>query len=217
MVGFFETLAGIMALDLDAIRGIQAAPNGLRQAVTIILLGCASDAVGNSPLLFVDRIRFGRVVVCLLVETALAAVRVAIWGVCLALVISVLEGRFIPPSRVLLVIGIGYAPMVLGALAIIPTLGAFIAMGLHLWALLAIAASIVAAGDIALRTAISTALLAWLALVVLSRIYDPLVISLLGQLSKRFLGVDVMQRSRHMDLLGRTLVRFGGVKRGGPR
>ena len=62
---------------------------------------------------------------------------------------------------------------------------------------------IAVAGDLSPRAALGTSLLAWLAILVLSRTSDPLVIRLLGRLSRRLLGVDVMQRTREIDLLGR--------------
>jgi hypothetical protein len=110
----------------------------------------------------------------------------------------------------MLIVGIGYAPMLLSVLVVIPTLGPFIAKLLHTWTLVAITASIVVAGDLSPRAALGTSVLAWLAILVLSRTSDPLVIGLLGRLSRRVLGVDVMQRTREIDLLGRSPSRTAG-------
>jgi hypothetical protein len=200
-------MSGILALDLETIRDIQAAPDGLSVAAAIVLLACASDAVGNSPLLFIRRMSPGHIAVSLAVATLLAAVRLAVWAVSFALIASLIERHLVSLPGVVLVVGIGCAPMLLSALVIIPTLGPFIAKLLHTWVLVTITASIIAAGDLTPRGALGTSVLAWLAILVLSRTSDPLVIRLLGALSRRLLGVDVMQRTREIDQLGRTVGR----------
>lgn len=207
---FLGRVGGVLSLDPGAIRGIQAAPDGPGTATAIVLLACASDALGNSPLLFIRRMSPSRLAVSLAVATLLAAVRAAVWAVSFALIVSLIERRLIPLPRVMLIVGIGYAPLLLSALVLIPTLGPFVAKLLHTWALVAITASIIVAGDLSPRAALGASALAWLVILVLSRTSDRLVVGLLGRLSRWLLGVDVMQRSREIDLQDRLLKRVAG-------
>jgi hypothetical protein len=209
-IGAFGGLVGgILTLDLGVIRSIQASPNGLGVAVAIVLLACLSDAVGNSPLLFIRRMTPTRLAISLLVATLLAAVRLSVWAVSFALVVSLVERRLLDPTRVASIVGLGYAPMLLSVLVVIPTLGPFIAKVLHAWVLVAITASIAVAGELTAREALGASLLAWVVILLLSRTSDPLVVGLLSRLSKRLLGADVMQRTRDLDVVGRTLARPG--------
>ena len=73
-------------------------------------------------------------------------------------------------------------------------------------------ASILVAGDLPPSEALGTTVLAWLAIVALSRTTDPLVLGLLGRLWKEMLGVDVMQRARWSDLWGQRLGRSTGPR-----
>ena len=54
---FVASVRGILALDRDVIRSLQTLPSGPLIAVAILLLACVSDVVGNSPLLFIRKMR----------------------------------------------------------------------------------------------------------------------------------------------------------------
>jgi hypothetical protein len=204
---FLGLVGGVFILDLGTIRGIQASPSGLGMAITTVLLSCASDAVGSSPLLFIRRMSPRHILISLVVAILLAVVRLAVWTISFALIASLIERHLVPLPRVMLIVGIGYAPMLLSALVVTPTLGPLIAKLLHAWTLVAIAASIIAAGDLTPQAALSTSVLAWLAILMLSRTSDPLVVRILGGLSRRLLGIDVMQRTREIDLLSQAIGR----------
>ena len=196
---FLESLRGILALDSDVIRGVQSMPSGPVVAVTILLLACVSDVLGNSPLLFIRRMRPARLATSLGIATILTVVRLSIWVLSFWVVVSVLEGRSVPLARVVLVIGIGYAPMLLSALTLIPTVGPFIGRLLEAWTLVAITSSIAVARALSPWEALVTGLLTVLTVLLLQRTSDRLIVAVLSWLSRRLLGVDVMQRTRAID------------------
>lgn len=137
---FLGLVVGVLTFHLGTIRGLQAASDGLGVAVAIMLLGCVSNALGDSPLLFIRRMAPRQVAITLAIATLFAMVRLAVWAGTFGLAASVVERHLIALPRVLLVVGIGYAPMLLSVLIVLPTLGPFLARVLHLWVLLTVTA-----------------------------------------------------------------------------
>jgi hypothetical protein len=195
---FFGVVGGVMGLDSSVIGSVQAAPNGLSIALWILLVGTVSDVIGNSPLLFINRMRPGRLTAAFGIETVLSLVRLAIWilGLWIALVIT---NRPVTLANVVLVIGIGYAPMVWSFLVIIPTAGPLIGRVLTAWTLVTIIASIAVATNTSPWAALPSVAVAALVIVALRRSSDKVSMALLGGLSRRLVGVDLMQRTRAMD------------------
>ena len=99
----------------------------------ILLLGSLSDAVGDSPVLFLSGVGGGRFALCLLVDTVLSVVRVAIWIVSLVVLVNLISQAGVSLAQATLVVGIGFAPMLLSFLALLPLLGPVLLRLLHAW------------------------------------------------------------------------------------
>jgi hypothetical protein len=102
-------------------------------------------------------------------------------------------------TEVVLVVGLGYAPMLLSFLVLIPYLGTLIGRVLQAWTLLTILASIAVAANSSLWQVLAPALVAVLLILVVRRWSDRVSVAVLGGVSRRFVGADVMQRTRAMD------------------
>src|SRR5262249_39498352 len=120
---FFDLVGGVIRLDPESMRAIAQAPDGLRVALVIVLLASFSDAVGNSPILFLSGVGGGRFVACLLVDTLLSVVRIGVWVVSLAVLVNLLPVASVSLAGAALLVGIGLAPMLLSFLALLPLLG----------------------------------------------------------------------------------------------
>jgi hypothetical protein len=198
---FFDAVGGILSLDPSAISEIQSSPAGLSTAVWILILATLSDTLGNSPLLFISRMRPGRLFAALGIEAVLALIRVAIWLGSFAFLVFVLNRGTVPPKDVLLVIGLGYAPMLFSILVVIPTFGPFIGRLLIAWTLVTMTASIAVANNLSPQAALTAPVVAVIALVVVRRVSDRLALNVLGRFSHWIAGVDLLQRSRALDPL----------------
>jgi hypothetical protein len=196
---FFDAVGGILFLDPSAIQGLQTAPNGLTIAIVILLLATVSDVVGNSPVLFFRRMSPGRLAAAMGIETVLSLVRLAIWLGSVAIVLVVLNHGTATLANVVLVIGIGYAPMLWSFLVLIPTVGPFIRRILIAWTLVTITASIAVASQLNPWDVLAAPVAATLVILVVHRSSDRLSMALLSRMSLRFAGVDLMQRTRSMD------------------
>src|SRR5689334_9703714 len=123
---FFEIVGGILSLDPNFILGAQTSPGGLSVAIAILLVATVSDVVGNSPILFFNKMSPGRLVAALGIETVLSLVRLAIWMCSIGILVFAVSQVRLSLTNVVVVIGIGYAPMVWSCLVVIPTMGPLI-------------------------------------------------------------------------------------------
>ncbi len=198
---FFDVVGGILSLDPETILAVQTSPDGLRVALVILLLATVSDVVGNSPVLFFNKMSPGRLASALAIETVLSLVRLAIWMCISGILFFVLNEVRLNLANVVLVVGIGYAPMLWSFLVVIPTIGPLIRRVLIAWTLVTLTASIAVASNASPWQALTAPVLAALVILAVYRWSDRFSVAMLGGLSRRWFAVDLMQRTRAMDPL----------------
>jgi hypothetical protein len=201
-------VGAMLSLDANAIAQVQASPNALSIAIWILLLGTLSDVIGDSPLLFLKKMRPSRFAAAMAIETGLSIVRAAIWILSFWALIAIVTSSSVSVAEVLLVVGLGYAPMLFSFFVLLPYLGPLIGRLLHAWTLVAILASMAVASNASGWQLLAPGLVAVLLILVVRRWSNRVTVSVLGRISQRMLGADVMQRTRAMDprlaMLGRS-------------
>jgi hypothetical protein len=198
---FFEIVGGILSLDPNVILGVQTSPSGLSVAVAILVLATVSDVVGNSPILFFNKMSPGRLVAALGIETVLSLVRLLIWMCSIGILFFAVNQVRLSLANVVVVIGIGYAPMLWSFLVVIPSIGPLIRRVLIAWTLVTMTASIAVAGGSSAWQALTAPVLAALVILVVYRWSNRFSVAVLGRLSRQVFDVDLMQRTRAMDPL----------------
>jgi len=201
IAAFFETVGGILSLDPSVILWVQTSPNGLTVAIVILLLVTVSDVVGNSPVLFFNKMSPGRVAAAMGIETVLSLVRLAIWMLITVLLFFVVNQVRLSMANVVVVVGIGYAPMLWSFLVVIPTVGPFVRRILVAWTLVTLTASIAVASNSSPWQALTAPLVAAAVILAVYRWTNRFSVAVLGRASRQFFGVDLMQRTRAMDPL----------------
>ena len=201
---FLELVGGVIRLDPDAMLAIAQSPDGLRVAVVILLLGSLSDAVGDSPVLFLSGVGGGRFALCLLVDTVLAVVRVAIWIVSLVVLVNLFSQAGVSLAQATLVVGIGFAPMLLSFFALLPLLGPVLLRLLHAWVFVTVIVALRTLVGLTLGPALAAAVVGWLAVLVVGHTVDRVVVRGFGRLTRRLLGVDLLLRFDQIDLVGQV-------------
>lgn len=196
---FAAAVGAILSLDPTAIHTVQSAPGALSVALWILLLGTLSDVIGDSPLLFINRMRRGRFAAAVGIEAVLSVVRVAIWILSFWILVNLLNLGSVSLAEIVLVVGLGYAPMLLSFLVLIPYLGTLIGRVLHAWTLVTILASIAVAADSSPWQVLAPGLVAVVLILLVRRWSDRVSIALLGGISRKVVGTDVMQRTRAMN------------------
>jgi hypothetical protein len=155
--------------------------------------------IGNSPVLFVRKIRPGRLAAAVSIETILSIVRLCIWLSIFWVVVFTLHRGNVDLGSVVLVVGIGYAPVLFSMLSIIPTFGPVVWRLLVAWTLVTMTASIAVASNSSPWEALTAPGVATVALLVVRRSSDRVSMAALSSLSRRIAGVDLMQRTRALD------------------
>jgi len=194
-------IGGVIRLDPEAMRAIAQSPDGLRLAVGILLLSSLSDAIGNSPILFLSGVGGGRFVACLLVDTLLSVVRIAVWIVSLVLLLSLLTPVDATVAEATLVVGLGFAPMLFSFLALLPLLGPVLLRLLHAWVIVTTIVALQALYGLALGQALSVAVAGWVLVLVIGHTVDRAVVRGFGWLTRRLLGVDLLLHFGQLDLV----------------
>ena len=189
----------MFSLDPNAIHAVQTAPGALSLAIWILLLGTVSDVLGDSPLLFIRKMRRGRFAAAVGIEAVLSVVRVAIWILSFWILVNVLQLGSVSLADVVLVVGLGYAPMLLSVLVLIPFLGPVIGRVLHAWTLVTILASIAVFANSSPWQVLAPGLVAVVLILIVRRWSDRVSVAVLGGISRSLVGTDVMQRTRAID------------------
>ncbi len=111
---------------------------GISLALIVLLLGGLSDLLGQSVVLFANRVRPGRFVFSLITAGIVLAFSVAFWAGSIWLAAWLTFDSFRPFREVLTVVYLSYAPLILGVVVFLPYLGNIIFRVLRIWIFLAL-------------------------------------------------------------------------------
>jgi hypothetical protein len=134
---YWHLITGALGLDPTAFRAIEQADHGLRQALIILLLAGASETLGQSVVLVLNRVSRGRFFLALLLGGAELILEALIWIFSVWVLGGWLGATRPPFFSAVRVIGLAYAPLVLGVFIFFPYIGPLIGRLLRLWVLLA--------------------------------------------------------------------------------
>lgn len=174
------TVRRVLALDESVFVAIQDAPHGLPLALTIVLFAGLSQELGQSVVLFVNRVTPRRFVASLLLSTLLFAFGFFFWTASVWLVSGYLFEQTVSYRQVSKAVGLGYAPYWFSFFVLTPYFGTLIATLLSLWSLLAILLALQVTLELTLLQALVGSALGWLLL----------------QLSQRTIGRPVTRLTR---------------------
>jgi hypothetical protein len=168
---YWQLVTGALGLDPAAFRAIEQSEHGLRQALVVLLIAGASETLGQSVVLVLNRVSRGRFFLALLLGGLELIAEALIW------ILSVwILGGLLAPARppffsAVRVIGLAYAPLVLGVFVFFPYIGPLIGRLLRLWVLLAAVVGIAVVFGVAPWMAALIAALGFLGRWVLLRLF----------------------------------------------
>jgi hypothetical protein len=146
--GLLQLIGGVLHLDRATFEAIEADPHGLRDALLVLLIAGTSETLGQCVVLILNRVSRLRFVVSLALGGFELALEALVWIASVWVVVGlfgVARPSFVTAARV---IGIGYAPLVLGFLVFLPYLGPLIGRLLRVWVLLAVVLGVSVAFDL---------------------------------------------------------------------
>jgi hypothetical protein len=132
-----ELVSGALRLDRSAFHAIEQSSQGLRDAFIVLSLARASVTLGNSVVLFLNRVSPRRFALTLLLGRLELVLEARLWITSVWLVVRLLGVSRPHLVETLDVIGLAYAPFLFGVLVFLPYVGLPILSLLRLWMVLA--------------------------------------------------------------------------------
>lgn len=134
-----DLVPAALRLQPDAFRALLDQPRfGLRGALLIVFLAGLSTAVGQSVMLFANRVSPRRFAASLLVQAVLFVATFVAWAATVWVTAGLLTSGAPPPfAAAVAAIGLAYAPQLFAFLVLAPFLGGPFGVVLSVWTLLA--------------------------------------------------------------------------------
>lgn len=193
-----ELIGGAFSLQFDAFRRVVALPGGFWLALLIVLLAGLSLGVGQSIILFVNRVKPSRFVFSLLLNAILFAfgflfLALSTW------LIGLLPGFVrVPLPTLVTVLGLGYAPLLFGFLGALPYLGYPIQNLLSVWNLLSMLVGFAVVARLSASEALTYVLLGWVVKQLLEGTIAQPIAEFGRRLADRVAGVELAKDSREL-------------------
>ncbi|BAU10920.1 hypothetical protein LEP3755_14120 [Leptolyngbya sp. NIES-3755] len=192
-----ELIRGALYLSQDAFRGVARNPEGQAIALLVVLLAGLSLGIGQSVILFANRVKPVRFLLSLLLNAVLFA-----FGFLFLVFSTWLIGWFpgfahIAWSDLVEALGLSYTPLLFGFLGALPHLGSPILNLLSVWHLLQMVTAVSGVAEVGGASAFTHVAFGWIVLQLLQGTIGQPIARLGQKLDRTVAGVDlVKQRSR---------------------
>lgn len=202
--GFLETVRLALRLNPTIYTTLPGTAQGLTYAITIVLLASISESLGQSVVLFLNRVRPRRFVLALSITTLSNVAGYLLWTLTIWSVGNLLAETNQPWSVVAVIVGLAYAPQILAFFELTPYLGNLIWGMLSLWSMIAIVGALHFGWGMETWQALLTSGLGWIVIQSVRRTIGRPILHLQRRLQRRAAGVplevapsDVARLRRH--------------------
>jgi hypothetical protein len=190
-----QVLAGVFALHADAF-GAALAPGFALVAVAVVLAAGLSESVGQSVVLFANRVKPPRFVFSLVVNAVLFACGYAFLIACTWLVLHYAYRSPVSILPLATVLAAAYAPLLFAFLAALPYLGAPLLWALHVWHLLAVVVAVSVAAGTGLVESLTAVGLGWLVVAISAQTFGKPVAVLGERVLDAVAGVELASNAQ---------------------
>lgn len=139
---FYQVVGAILNRQRGVIAAVHDEPGMLGLSFVIVLIAGLSERVGQSVVLFANEVKPHRFVYSLLIGALLFVGGYVLWVVSIYLVAVLLFRPDASLQAVIRAVGLGYAPLFLGFLGLIPYFGEGILTLLYFWVFTAIVSAV---------------------------------------------------------------------------
>ena len=205
---------GALLLKAEAFRQIQVLPLGSQAALLVALLAGFSQAIGQSIVLFLNRVKPLRFFLSLLMSAILFAFGYIFWALS-TWVASILlfRGNWTTLLDVIRTLGLSYAPLIFSFLVALPYLGLPISTLLSIWSFLAFLTGLKAALGLDLWQAFGCGVLGWAVFEGLQRTIGRPLAGLGRWLTNTAAGVNLVTNLKDLEqVVSRRTARVGKEK-----
>lgn len=137
----WHAIQAAMGLNPRVFEIVEAMPESRWVVLTIAILGGASLLLGQSAILFVNRVRPARFVLSLLFNGLMFVFNLVVWSLCIWFMSTYFWQGTAEYSTILRLVALGSAPYVFGFLILMPYLGNFVGHVLSVWSFLVVLAA----------------------------------------------------------------------------
>lgn len=204
----WQTIQEAMRLNETIFVEIQRTPGGIGVALLVVLLAGFSESLGQSIVLFINRVPPWRFILALLITAINHVLGYLLWTVIIWLVGTYAFDRSEPLIVMASAVGLAYAPQLLAFFELTPFLGNSFSVILSLWSMMAIVIAVRAGLGLETWQAIVVSGVGWLLLQLWRRTIGRPVYALGRWLQRRAAGVPL--DFTLADLPGLRRRRFGG-------
>ena len=152
-----------LRLDPGVFAFVEQYPQSAWVVAGIVFLAGASTLLGQSAVLFINRVRKSRFVISLITNGLIFVISYIVWGLIVWVVARLLFNIDPPWGQFVRMVGLSTAPLVFGFFVLIPWMGPFVGKVLNVWSLLILIAVIEYQFKIGFWGAAICVLLGWLA------------------------------------------------------
>ena len=192
-----------LQLDEQLAEAVARQPSALPLTAGVAMVAGASTLLGQSAMLFVNRVRPWRFVASLVLNGVLYTLSLLVWGATIWLMGTALTGHDVTLGAALRVVCLSAAPLVFGFLVLIPYLGLAVDRLLHVWSLLITVVLVQHGFGLDLLPAVACTGLGWLLVLVLRSTVGRPIVALRNRLRHRIAGSPLDARVQDI------LVQFG--------
>jgi signal transduction histidine kinase len=137
-------------------------------ALLILILSIVSLTIGNSVVLFANRVSRSQFIRSILAFTFLFILSIFLWTLSIQFFAAAFFGKHKPLQDVLLLVAASFTPFILGFLILLPHFGYYLYALLRIWVTVNLVINVMTAFQFNLIQAIIVSLLGWLLLEVIS-------------------------------------------------
>ena len=171
----------------------------------IVFLAGASTLLGESAILFINRVRRGRFFLSLVTNGVVFMISYAVWGLTISIVGRVMFQVNPPWGEVVRMVGLSTAPLVFGCLVLIPWMGTFISKVLSIWSVLILIGIVQFEFRIGFGGAVVCVVLGWLLSLLFTNTIGGPVVKLRNKVFQRVSGSSLERTNEDI------LLRFAGA------
>ncbi len=187
----FTVIGRALTLDPSLYQAVSNHPLAGWLTLGIVFLSGASVLLGQSAVLFINRVRRGRFFFSLGLNGFMYVISYLVWGITIGLIGRALF-EFDPGSGAITrMVGLSTAPLVFGFFILIPWMGPFIGRVLNVWGFLILVSVVQFGFQVGLIGALVCVGLGWLAMMLLNNFVGRPVIALRNKIWQRVAGTTL--------------------------
>jgi len=187
----FQVISHALRMDPRLYEIVSTNRNSTWLVLGVVFLAGASTLLGQSVVLFVNRVRRGRFVMSLVLNGIIFIVSYFVWGVTIALIGLLIFPTELNGWSVVRMVGLSTAPLIFGFFILIPWMGPFIGKILNIWGFLILVSVVEFGFQVGLWRALIVVGIGWLLMTLLNNVVGKPVIALRNRLWNMVAGTTL--------------------------